>query len=678
MPYWHGGAQAPGPRAQTPECDSDGPQWFGADLKQVETLTMRRFVRKMNWAVTLGVTTALTLAATAAAQQVDPTYQQLKNLQGLFPIPTPTATVQVGTFDPISGNFTGLKSTQETIDEVTGAGGKPAEPGGANKAGSDPSSPQRKPQTVLVPPEVNVDAVDVTLTWSLSRAGAMQVTANGVTVGTQGNQTTVSIDVGKAESVRWTARSSTKFYSDTLIINRPPTIGVGAFTVPALPLAVVYEPPQYDEGKNFATYSQTKSMGTTMRVSFQREDSTAVPMPGRFDSTKQFKDGLEVVESLLDLVGFFAGGGGGDGGKGSGGSQGAGLGTILEKIGKGLKLLNDALGSTTATTQQGVRITIDHAISIQALQQDTFTTGSHDGPGVGDRIIYLKNARLAWVLNPSGVQLMLLSWEALATDSVSILSADLAQLKASARSASTIKPLPPPPVGQKTGLNQATLQALLALDPFVGGGPGVSLTSPTLNGRFSEVEQYEWSGSGTSGSGDTHKFQYSVTQSDLTSTTNFVVNSEDDKKGLLAFLGIGVTEDQSTKTTVQNSHSQEVDSQSVVATTVQLFAGEGERHSMKAFYDNIFGTFAFQDVPTGRAFVAGDLKDKQGNPLAHQEIRLTAGGKSYVTRSDAQGNYEFRSSQLKPGRMTLSAGTARQQIDASTGPVRGVKLIATL
>src|SRR5262249_2466348 len=87
----------------------------------------------------------LTLAAaTSVAQQADPTYQQLKDLQGLFPIPTPTATVQVGTFDQTSGNFTGLKSTPETINEGTGTGGGTSD--------SDPTLPSRKPHTILIPP----------------------------------------------------------------------------------------------------------------------------------------------------------------------------------------------------------------------------------------------------------------------------------------------------------------------------------------------------------------------------------------------------------------------------------------------------------------------------------------------------------------------------------------------
>jgi hypothetical protein len=645
---------------------------------------MRRFVTTSSRAVALDVAAALTLTATAAAQPVDPTYQQLKNLQGLFPIPTPSATVQVGTFNPQSGGFTGLKSTPETDPGVPGAGGNATGSGGRKGNESDPLIPQPKPTTIPIPPQVNVNAVNVTLTWSLSPAGPAQVTSNGVTVKTQGSQSSISIDVGTAGPVKWTITSGSRTYSDLLIINRPPLIGVGAFTIPALPLTVIYDPPQYTEGKNIATYSETKSLGTTMRVSFQRQDSTTVPTPGRFNGTKQFQNVLQAIGDLLSVVGLFTGGGGGGGGgttpggtngSAKSGGQGPGLGSVLGTIGKGLKLLEDALGSTNATTQTGVQVTNDQAISIQAVQQEKFTTGSHDGPGVGDRILYLKNARMAWALAPpNGVQLMLLGSEALAADAVSVLAADLAQLQSAAKAPSSSQPSPTAPVGQKTGLDQATLQALLALDPFVAGGPGVSLTAPAFHGRFVFVVQYEWSGSGDSGGGDTFDFSTTLTQSQLSTTTNFVVNTEDDKKGFLAFLGLGVTDDQSTRTSIQNSHSQEVDDKTTVESTVQLFAAEGERHAIAGYYDTVFGAYAFQDVPQGQAFVAGVLKDERGNPQAGLHVYLSAGGKKYVTRTDAQGSYEFRSADLKPGTMTLSAGSVLKQIDASKGPVRGVAM----
>jgi hypothetical protein len=52
-------------------------------------------------------------------------------------------------------------------------------------------------------------------------------------------------------------------------------MGAGAFTLPVLPFAVLYEPPQVSGVSAVATYSNSELMGSTVTMSFgQQTDST--------------------------------------------------------------------------------------------------------------------------------------------------------------------------------------------------------------------------------------------------------------------------------------------------------------------------------------------------------------------------------------------------------------------
>src|SRR6185436_2615740 len=90
-------------------------------------------------------------------------------------------------------------------------------------------------------------------------------------------QTSISINVGRLRTVKWTIRSGTKLHRDELTIKRPRIIGVGAFTIPALPVAVVYDPPQDPERSNSVVYTRTTSVGTTLGLTVRGGTSTTAP-----------------------------------------------------------------------------------------------------------------------------------------------------------------------------------------------------------------------------------------------------------------------------------------------------------------------------------------------------------------------------------------------------------------
>src|SRR5436190_1964869 len=79
----------------------------------------------------------------------------------------------------------------------------------------------------------------------------------------------ITVDVGTASQLKLNVKYDNNFHHrDELKLERPSVIGAGVFTVPALPLALIYEPPQGKLKKNTAKYVKTRSGGTTVRLSF--------------------------------------------------------------------------------------------------------------------------------------------------------------------------------------------------------------------------------------------------------------------------------------------------------------------------------------------------------------------------------------------------------------------------
>src|SRR3954453_10507847 len=151
-------------------------------------------------------------------------YRQIKDAERSIPVPTPEATTNVGTFDAATGEFDGLAT------EIVVFHGKPTR----------------------IVPQIFVNAVNSTLVFGIVHATqSVRVSVAGVgTAFARAGATSVSIDVGRLDGVRWTIRSGTKAHPDELKIDRPSVIGAGAFTIRALPVAVVYDSPQDPKHSN--------------------------------------------------------------------------------------------------------------------------------------------------------------------------------------------------------------------------------------------------------------------------------------------------------------------------------------------------------------------------------------------------------------------------------------------
>src|SRR5258708_10808538 len=154
--------------------------------------------------------------------QLDDVYNKLRNIeQTRFPIPRIHEVVRVGTFDAANGRFSfdpRVKIVRH-VDRITHV----------------PDFTHTLAAT----------AVDVGLEFSVvNRQGNFDVsTFAGPSVSAPPDQNTVVVELGTSASGDFTVTSGSKSFDSDLDIARPTVIGAGAFTIPALPLTIVYDLP---------------------------------------------------------------------------------------------------------------------------------------------------------------------------------------------------------------------------------------------------------------------------------------------------------------------------------------------------------------------------------------------------------------------------------------------------
>ena len=110
---------------------------------------------------------------------------------------------------------------------------------------------------------------------------------------------------------------------------------------------------------------------------------------------------------------------------------------------------------------------------------------------------------------------------------------------------------------------------------------------------------------------------------------------------------------------------------------VDLFSKPDELYAVEAYYDRIFGTFAFKNVPIEReSSLSGMVQDRNGKPMANQEVSILTGEERYTTRTDAQGRYQFHASELKhmSGPATVQIGAVQTEINLQGKPMQNLNL----
>jgi len=446
-------------------------------------------------------------------------YRQIKDAERSIPIPTPTATTTVGAFDAGTGAFDGLAV------ETVFVNGKP----------------------VRIVPQITINAVNARLVFSIfnsTRSVRLSVRERGSTTVPAG-RTSIAIDVGRLRTVSWTLTSGTKVHRDELTIKRPKTIGAGAFTIPALPVAVVYDPPQDPERSNSVVYTRTTSIGTTIGLTVRRATSTTAPaVAPEFSEAGIFHQQLQAAAAFAELTG---------------GSTAA---TALRKIdgvlGKATRNVTTSSESSTST-RRTYTFTESHSCATDA-------DVPHLGPGHTDRIAYLRNVRLVWVDNGSRTFVQVLGFESFECPTIDQLRSGVA------------------------ALDLAAAAPLIALDPFAGPlGPKAPLGTDT---RFLPLAAIGLVPGAVHTA--TYQQQLLVEHSGVETSTRVV--TDDLGAGLLSLVGLAPSESKQVVSTLAVSNVAGTSEATTVTTTLEARTLVAGIHTQLAvFYDRLFGTPAFQD-----------------------------------------------------------------------------------
>ena len=526
-------------------------------------------------------------------------YNLIKSNESKFPIPAPYFTVNVGTFNAAAGTFSGLTTTVDFNPEPL------------------PHSPNQKPiipapkyvgarwvsvginakfqETTTSVPAPQVPLAPVLLEFSITNASAgWSVTVGGTTVSAPATQTSLTVSIWDTVVVGWSIKCGSKSHSDRLQIQRPGGIsdyGVGAFTIPVVPVAIVYAPPADSLNKSVATYTQGSTIGTTVTNSFETDTSNTVP---QYTAASNFKAGLDTLTKVLsglkdtvasDVVSGIS----------------AQFGTISHTMTTGISDLSETQMTVTQSTSSGI---------------STVTTAG--GPGSGDVFHFYKNVMMAWSLQNGALSLTPLGFTQAAHSAAEIKN-NLAAV----------------------GISAEDAQMLLSLDPFATGGAQAAL--PTDRYMYQQTWDY--------GGGVTLPSSVSLTRNTKTTDTTksfTTTTSSWDPGPIFQLLGFGGK--QTTTTTISNATGTDVTS--TISLNATLVAGPTDHFVVNVWYDNLFGTFAFQEVPPATSPVMQGTGATPGDLVT----LVATGGKIFRTVADSSGKYAFHAPNIPAGAATMIAG----------------------
>lgn len=217
------------------------------------------------WRIT-GISLVLVLFAACQLASVSPAradslheiYEQLKDEEARIDAPQPVGAGRVGRFDVRSGEFRGPRTTVRFERDGNG-----------------------KPRRIETRPVLRINGVRARLIFDFRNVvftGSVTLTVNRVQrVLPAGRTRRVSVDIGRARSARWRITTMQGLeVSDAVNIRRPNIVGAGAFTLQAVPVAVLYEPPSPPIRRG-TTVRLTPGALTSARASAPRSRGKTAP-----------------------------------------------------------------------------------------------------------------------------------------------------------------------------------------------------------------------------------------------------------------------------------------------------------------------------------------------------------------------------------------------------------------
>jgi hypothetical protein len=565
-------------------------------------------------------------AQTESTLTLDGLYRRIKGIEGVFPFAAPTKTLRVGTFNAATNQFvpaSGLK--RRTTNEFPAIFGHPSR------------------ERFL---QAQVKAVNVTLRFDVVNSqGSLEIAINGRTVQAAPGQNSVSVDVGRENDFVWTLRSGSARLDDELVLTRPPILGAGAFRVPAVPVLLVYEPPQDSARQNTASLTVTTSLGTSTSISFS----------GTQTISSQFLSAPQLAGKLGEAIAVFT-------------SQMDN--PPANPFVTAMQNIVDALPTGSSSTGRVTSDTSDRTLSLTFTETQTFPTEAQLGPGRGDLFGYLSNVRMIWAVTSDGqVFLSLLGADRL----VLVTAQDLAQ---QIRQLANVAGGNPEGGGGSVRPILEALQSVLNLDPFATGRPlrgNPRFVGPDEDPNLPAIEL-------RSGAAYMFEVTHSVTQDDKQSREVETTSTEDTSPGFLSVLLplLGSPQNETIQTSLSQTSTRTVTVGQDERASVSLHAEANDHYAVQVYFDRVFGTFAFESIPVGSTpVIEGRVRNPSGIPVPGQVVTFQNARAKFLTVTNNQGAYSFSMQAIGAGSATLSAAGGRTNVLLNPGtPLLSADIVA--
>jgi hypothetical protein len=394
--------------------------------------------------------------------------------------------------------------------------------------------------------------------------------------------------------------------------------GAGIVSLPVLPVKIIYAPVVDFKQTNTASISNSNSQGYNSSVSLNSVNNSTTSLPTSLTDIdgvlNDMKTGGEIMSYYPD--------------------------PDVQAIGKAITvvagIVTAGLGTSTINRTISNSVTSQHSYSINSSETEKIVAkSSNGGPGQGDVICFYTNVNLLWYQANGRMKLAILGFNPiLNTPSASQLKQALSSL--------TNKPK-----GTKDTawfLDAESIRSLLALDPFTGPDGAKTQLDPS---RFSVA--YKLDGTEASfkngGADETETVSHQIITSDAESEINSVIRVETDKPGFLSFLGLGETEDKAVQSTYSRSSSIQLsNSQTIIGEFILHGEGNHDSYQCKAYFDKVFGTFAFRDNSDefdNSNRLEGVVSNSLGKKLPNTKVLLKAGHQNNWTTTDNDGKFRF-------------------------------------
>lgn len=423
-------------------------------------------------------------------------------------------------------------------------------------------------------------AVNVTLRFSTDTLGVDNRfwvrTSRGQVFSAPG-QKSLEIDVGADTVVLWqigiiTGGSPTEqVYLDTLFIRH---VGFGAFTVPALPVAIIYAPPQVGPSRNVCTLTETDWVGTSITTELET---------GTLRRTTTFSDAGAFGGLFGDLAA-------------------AAPIPEVQAVVSVIRQVEATVVSAAPFVSEQVQASVQ-GNSLETVYTKSVTTSTQAtlGMGEGDVFVYLLNARMVWAEVDGQLSLTLLGCDTVLPTAVKSLREDITALNGN----------PQLTTGPVSRLPKRSILELLALDPvawrpmpvqtnqtganrpqLVDPKAPPNLNDPRWQGRYNPGEVINVQPNVTQTVAVGVKVEQTATRAQYTTSTSLV-----DSSLAISFFnklfGGGSTTEVFAFVTFRSSAARTAGR----AVTYSFTYDNNDRpYQVQAFVDALFGTLAFQIV----------------------------------------------------------------------------------